>query len=254
MTDWSAADYLRFEEERTRPARDLLARIEDEIAGTVVDMGCGPGNSTELLAERFPGNRVVGVDLSPAMLDAASKRLPAVTFAAADAQSWMPPPDAGLVFANAIYQWVPDHMSALRRVFEALARGSYLAVQMPDNANQPSHRLMREVAAEREWADRLAGVAREPLPPVGAYCDALSDLAERLDIWHTIYQHVVAGPQAILAWVEATGLRPFLEPLSPAERDRFRARYLARVAEAYPPARDGRVLFAFPRLFLLARR
>lgn len=185
MKDWSPSLYRRFEDERTRPARDLLAQVDVEAPQVVVDMGCGPGNSTELLVEQFPGAQVVGLDTSPNMLAEARERVPGARFDVADANTWVPEAGTGVVFANAIYQWVPGHMAALTRVLAALEPGAALAVQMPDNINEPSHAAMRQVAAEGPWAERLKDAARAALPPVRAYHEALAPYAERLDIWHT---------------------------------------------------------------------
>lgn len=253
-SDWSAAQYLKFEDERTRPARDLLAQVPLVAPRRVFDMGCGPGNSTELLAERFAGAELVGLDNSPAMLEAARQRLPGLRFDFASAEDWVPGPGTDLVFANAVYQWVPEHLPQLARVQVALAPGAVLAVQMPDNMAEPSHRLMREVAAEGRWAAKLAGAARRPLPEVRAYYEALKPAARRVEIWHSIYNHVLEGAAAIVDWVSSTGLRPFLEPLDAAERADFLAEYTERIAKAYPATSDGKVLLRFPRLFILAMR
>ena len=254
MADWSPSLYSRFEDERTRPARDLLAQVPLESPRRVVDMGCGPGNSTELLVERWPGAPVIGLDSSPAMLDEARKRLPSVTFDIADANVWAPDTGTDLVFANAIYQWVPDHLQVLPRVLAALPQGGVLGVQMPDNVAEPSHQLMRDVAASGPWAERLKGAARGMLPSTRTYYDALKPYAARIDIWHTIYNHVLADASAIVEWVRSTGLRPFLDPLTEPERATFLADYTARIAKAYPPTVDGKVLLRFPRLFIVAVR
>ena len=254
MADWSPSTYLSFEDERTRPARDLLAQVPLTAAQGIVDMGCGPGNSTELLVGRYPDAAVTGLDSSPAMLEAARQRLPQARFAEADADSWLPEPGTDLVFANAIYQWVPAHLGVLPKVLAALPAGGVLAVQMPDNMAEPTHQLMREVAASGPWAERLADAAREPLPPVATYYEALAPEASRLEIWHTIYNHVLAGPEAIVEWVKGTGLRPFVDPLSDAERADYLGRYLAAITEAYPATSDGKVLLRFPRLFIVAVR
>jgi trans-aconitate 2-methyltransferase len=254
LADWSPANYLEFEAERTRPARDLLAQVPLATVGRAIDMGCGPGNSTELIAARYPAAEITGLDSSPAMLAQARQRLPKLRFAPADAARWVPEGDIDLVFANAIYQWVPHHLEQLQRVLAALRPGGVLAVQMPDNLGEPSHRLMREVAAEGPWAARLRDAARAPLLPVTAYYNALKPFASRLDIWHTIYNHPLANPAAIVDWVRSTGLRPFLDPLTVAERADFLARYQERVAAAYPPTGDGKVLLRFPRLFIVAQR
>ena len=253
-SDWSPSTYLKFEDERTRAAVDLLARVPHADARRVVDVGCGPGNSTELLVRRWPNADVLGVDNSPAMLEAARRRLPGARFEAADARAWVPGPDVDLVFANATYQWVGDHLAQLPRVLAALKPGAALAVQMPDNLASPTHRLMSETAEAGPWAARLAHAARAPLPPPGAYYDALAPLAARFDIWRTEYQHPLADAGAIVEFVRATGLRPFLDPLSDDERAAFLADYRARIAAAYPPRADGRVLLAFPRLLFVAQR
>ena len=254
MADWSPATYLQFEDERTRPARDLLAQVPLDRPRKAVDMGCGPGNSTELIAARYPDADLVGLDSSPAMLAEARKRLPAARFDLADAASWVPGGDVDLVFANAIYQWVPGHLAQLPRVLGALAPGAVLAVQMPDNMAEPTHVLMQEVAADGPWAERLRGVARVPLPPVLTYYDALRPFAGRLDIWHTVYNHVLDDAAAIVEWVKGTGLRPFIDPLAPEERAAFLGDYLARIEKAYPAAADGKVWLRFPRLFVVAQR
>jgi trans-aconitate 2-methyltransferase len=253
-SDWSPAHYLRFEDERTRAARDLLAAVPLARAAKIVDVGCGPGNSTELLAARFPDAAITGLDSSPAMLAEARRRLAGVTFAEADANDWVPEPDADLVFANAVYHWIPHHLEQLPRVLAALRPGGVVAVQMPDNLAEPSHRLMRTVAEEGPWAGRLAGAVRQPLPPPRAYYEALAPHAARIDIWRTAYNYVLADAATIVDLVSSTGLRPFLEPLSEAERAVFVADYTARIAQAYPPMADGRVLMPFPRFFVVAQR
>ena len=254
MSDWSPATYLKFEDERTRPAADLLARVPLNQARHVADVGCGPGNSTELLAARYPAADILGLDNSPAMLEEARQRLPALRFEAADAATWLPNPRTDLVFANATYQWIPDHFVQLPKVLAALRPGAVLAVQMPDNVEQTTHRLMREVARQGPWAEQLVGASRAPLPPPGAYYEALRPHAARVDIWHTIYNHPLAGASAIVEFVRSTGLRPFVDPLDEAQRKDFLVQYTARIAEAYPVMADGKVLLGFSRLFFIAQR
>ena len=253
-TDWSPATYLKFEDERTRPARDLLAQVRSDGVRKIVDVGCGPGNSTELLAARYPEAEIIGLDNSPAMLEEARRRLPHVRFESADADVWVPDGDVGLVFANAIYQWVPRHLEHLPRVLAALPAGATLAVQMPDNLSEPTHRLMREVAAAGPWRERLSSAARDPLPLAAVYYDAFKPVAARIDIWRTVYHHVLPSASAIVEFVRSTGLRPFVDALSDAERKEFLALYAARIAAAYSPLADGNVLLAFPRLFLVVER
>ncbi len=254
MADWSPETYLKFEDERTRPARDLLNAVPLAVPSFVVDIGCGPGNSTELLVERFPRARHLGYDTSPAMLAKARARLPGTVFLQADAGSFRPDTPPDLMFANAVFQWLPAHLDLFVRLMEDLAPGGVLAVQMPDNIAEPSHALMREVAASGRWAEKLRSAAREPLPPVRRYYEALKPHCRRLDIWHTIYNHPLADAAAVVEWVRSTGLKPFLDPLDDGERAGFLAAYTARVAEAYPPLQGGGVLLRFPRLFIVATR
>ncbi len=256
MTDWQPARYLRFADERSRPARDLLAQVPLGLARRVYDLGCGPGNSTALLVERFPDAQVTGIDNSPAMLDAARVACPAAQFAFGELASWQPQDAPDLLFSNAAFQWVPDHLGVLERLARRLPAGGVLAVQMPDNLMEPSHRLMQAAAGQGPWAVKLreASAAREALPPAEAYYDRLKPQFAGLDIWHTVYNHPLDGVEGIVSWLGATGLRPWLAPLDGTEREAFLARYRALLAEAYPVQADGKVLLRFPRLFIAAVR
>ena len=171
---WSASQYVKFEDERTRPARDLLAQVPMERIERAVDLGCGPGNSTELIIDRYGASGVSGLDSDLNMLEAARKRLPGTDFLEADLSSWQPKEPVDLLFANAVFQWLPEHPAVFQRLMGLLAPGGALAVQMPDNLGEASHREMRETAAEMPFADKLKGAAREPLPPVSFYYDLLS--------------------------------------------------------------------------------
>lgn len=254
MVDWSAQQYLKFEDERTRPARDLLAEIRLDEPRQVVDVGCGPGNSTELLVKRWPNAKITGIDTSAGMLRQARERLPGLTFVEANISHWSPQPGTDVLFGNAIFQWVPEHLKQLARLLAKLPDGGVLAVQMPDNVHQPTHILMREVAQLERFRGSLATAAnaRVALPQPRAYYDALRPLCSRIDIWHTIYNHVLAGPAEIVEWMKGTGLRPFLDPLEAPERKAFVEAYTARIAEAFPPQVDGKVLLQFPRIFIVA--
>ncbi len=252
--DWSAQQYLAFEAERTRPSRDLLAQVPLGAPRRVVDIGCGPGNSTELLVRRWPDAEVVGIDTSPDMLEKAGARLPDIRFERADARTWIPAGPVDVVFANAVFQWLPDHVDIIRRLMAHLAPGGALAVQMPDNLDEPSHRLIGETARSMPFAAKLAAARREPLPPVSTYYEALRPLSASLDIWHTLYNHPLAGAEAIVEWVRSTGLKPYLDALDDGESAAFVSDYLERIRAHYPEMGDGRVLLRFPRLFFVAIR
>ncbi|MBV9112277.1 MAG: trans-aconitate 2-methyltransferase [Hyphomicrobiales bacterium] len=256
MPDWDAVRYRRFEDDRTRPSHELLARVPLAGAKLAYDLGCGPGNSTELIIARFPEARVIGVDSSPAMLEEARHRLPGAQFVKGDLAVWTPEEKPDLLFANAVFQWVPNHPATLKRLFGGLASGAVLAVQMPDNLDEPSHALMREAAAQGPWAAKMAKAAatRGGLPEPASYYDLLKPIASKVDIWHTIYNHVLENDRAIVDWVRSTGLRPFLDALEPGEEDAFLESYRTRLAKAFPPRVDGKVLLRFPRLFIVAER
>jgi len=256
MPDWSAAQYLRFEAERKRPAADLLAHVPDRPTNRIADLGCGPGNSTELLHRRFPQATIVGVDTSDDMLLKARARLPSVTFEKADIARWRADTPLDLVFANAVMQWIPDHIAVMARLIGELAPGGRLAAQMPDNLDQPSHVLMRKVAARAPFNVKLAGAAaaREEIGAFDDYYAALAPLCAELDVWRTTYVHALSGPDAIVDWVAGTGLRPFLAPLAAEEKSAYLAQYRDEIAAAYPPLGDGHVLLPFPRLFVVATR
>ena len=255
MSDWDARQYLQFEAERTRPAVDLLARVRGS-ARRVVDLGCGPGNSTEILIARFPDAAAIGFDNSDDMLAKARARLPKVAFEKADITEWRPAAAPDVIFANAVMQWAPRHIDLMARLLDCLAPSGRLAVQMPDNLDEPTHALMRETAALAPFAAKLAhaAAARERIGAFEDYYGALAPRAARVDFWRTTYAHILEGPAAIVEWVKGTGLRPFLDPLASEEKRDFLARYRAAIAKAYPPLADGRALLRFPRLFVVAER
>jgi trans-aconitate 2-methyltransferase len=254
---WSAKQYVAFEDERTRPVRDLLAALPPIDARAAIDLGCGPGNSTEELAARYPQARVSGIDSSQDMIEAARARLPNIEFAVADLQSWRDPGPFDVILANAVLQWVPGHEVLLPALVAKLRHGGALAIQMPDNLGEPAHRLMREVAAAGPWAAKLEGAsrAREPLPKPEWYYSLLQPLCSKVDIWRTTYYHSLpGGAKAVVEWFKGSGLRPFLEPLGSEERSAFLASYTAEIAKVCLPLAGGGVLLPFPRVFLAAIR
>ena len=254
MPTWDPRQYLNFADHRLRPALDLLAQIPLEAPATVHDLGCGPGNITRLLAERWPTARVTGIDSSVEMLTKAHQEAPGIAFVQADIARWQPPAPADLLFTNSTLQWLDDHPRLFPRLLGQLAPGGVLAVQMPHNHDAPSHVLMRAAAEAGPWQARLREV--RSIAPVGtpdAYYRILAPAARQVDIWETEYLHVLEGANPVVEWTKGTGLRPFLDALDEPDRGRFLADYAERIARAYPPQADGRTLLPFRRIFIVAR-
>jgi trans-aconitate 2-methyltransferase len=254
---WCAAQYSKFEDERSRPVRDLLAHVPYRAVAHAVDIGCGPGNSTQLLQQRFPDAVITGIDSSAEMIEAARQRLPGIRFDIQDIAHWQGRGGPfGVILANAVLQWVPDHPCLFPALLAKLAPGGSLAVQMPHTLEQPASRLMREIACDGPWARKLAGVASMRVIRHSAewYYRLLREGGTTVDIWQTIYLHPLAGAGAVVEWFKGSGLRPYLEPLDAPERSEFLTRYEAAVSQAYPALPDGTLLLPFPRLFFIATR
>jgi trans-aconitate 2-methyltransferase len=256
MMGWNPDLYLKFGGERTRAAADLLARVSVASPARVIDLGCGPGNSTALLRARWPTADITGLDNDPAMLAAARASDPGVRWVQDGASLWTSDGDYDVVFSNALLQWLGPHTHVLDWWFAAVAPGGALAVQLPvAHPRSPLHRIVQEVAALPEWAAKLAGCDTAVCHEPGFYYDVLCEQAARIDLWESEYSHVMDGPDAIVTWLRATRLRPFLAALPDDEtRGRFEAALLERLAAAYPRRADGRVLFPFPRLFFVATK
>jgi trans-aconitate 2-methyltransferase len=256
MPSWNSEQYLKFAGERTRPAVDLAARVAVDSPRRVIDLGCGPGNSTAVLARRWPGAELTGLDSSLAMLATAQKDYPQWKWIEADIATWIADVPFDVVFSNAAMQWVADHGRAVPQQFAQVAPGGAWAMQIPANLGAPPHRIIRELAKSDAWKDKFRTPAREWRPETAAfYYDTLAPLASRVDIWETEYLHVLPNVEAIVEWYRGTGLRPWLDALENDEaRERFLAQYRERLAPEFPPQRDGKVLLPFRRLFVIAYR
>jgi trans-aconitate 2-methyltransferase len=256
MPTWNAAQYLRFAGERTRACRDLAAAVSLDAPRRIVDLGCGPGNSTAVLAGRWPEAEIVGLDSSEAMIATARKDAPGRTFVVGDIATWTSDAPLDLVFSNAALHWVHPHGTVYPRLLAQVAPGGAFAVQVPNNLGAAAHDAMRKVAAHPAWRDHFSDPVHEwYVHPAAFYYDLLSPLASRVDLWETEYLHVLPDAAAIVEWYKGSGLRPFLDRLADeGDRERFLAEYLEAVAAACPAQRDGRVLLPFRRLFLVAYR
>jgi trans-aconitate 2-methyltransferase len=252
---WDPAKYLEFAGHRLRPALDLLARVPATAPAVVHDLGCGAGNVTRLLVERWPGAAVTGVDGSAAMLETARAAAPGVTWIQADIGAWRGPRPADVVFSNAALHWLDDHAGLFPRLVSGMAPGGVLAVQMPRNHGAPSHTEMVAAAEAGPWRERLRPTLRaRPVAGPAVYHDILAPHVSRLDIWETEYLHALEGDNPVVEWTHGSALKPLLDRLEEPERSGFLAEYSARIARAYPPRPDGRTLFPFRRLFIVAMR
>jgi trans-aconitate 2-methyltransferase len=255
MADWNPSKYLEFAGPRLRPALDLLDRVALDAPAVVYDLGCGAGNVTRLLQERWPRADIVGVDASAAMLGAASRATPGITWVRADLADWSPPGPANLIYSNAALHWLDDHGTLFPRLVRTLSPGGVLAVQMPRNFGAPSHTELVEAARSGPWRVRLEPLLRpSPVAPPATYYDLLSPVATTLDVWETEYLHVLEGEAPVVEWLKGSALRPLLDALDEPERSAFLDAYISRIARAYPPRADGRTLFPFRRLFVVAAR
>jgi trans-aconitate 2-methyltransferase len=251
---WDPEQYLRFADERGRPFHDLLARVGATDPRLVADLGCGAGNLTRELAERWPEADVEGVDDSPDMLDRARAEVgDRVRLTLADVRDWEPAVPVDLVVSNATLQWVPDHLPLLDRLAGFLAPDGWLAVQVPGNFGEPSHTLLRELAAAAPWRERLTGVRWPAVEEPPTYLARLAALGLRVDVWETTYLQLLAGEDAVLQWMRGTGLRPVLSALTDDERAAFESAYADRLRRAYPRQAYGTVL-PYRRIFVVARR
>ncbi|MBI5912329.1 MAG: methyltransferase domain-containing protein [Betaproteobacteria bacterium] len=250
---WNPQQYTRFAGQRLRPALDLIARIPLEHPQIVVDLGCGTGNVTRILRSRWPGARITGVDGSPQMLAEARKEEADIGWEQSELGSWNPAEKHDLVFSNAALHWLDDHPVLFARLAGYIASGGVLAVQMPRNFAAPSHRLMHELASSPPWRDALARLLR-PMPVLepAAYYGLLAPLARSLDIWETEYLQTLEGENPVAEWTKGTWLAPLLAALAPGARAAFEAEYRQRVAQAYPRQPDGKTMFPFRRLFIVA--
>jgi trans-aconitate 2-methyltransferase len=250
MPTWNPQQYLKFAEERSRPCRDLAARVDVAAPRRIIDLGCGPGNSAAILTERWPEAAITGLDSSEAMLDAARAASPQNEWRVGDIAEWAAASGDrfDVVFSNAALQWVADQGVVFPQLMARVAEGGALAVQAPGNYASPQHQMLREIARRaslrvREWHTH----------DLDFYYDALAPLASRLDLWATEYLQVMPDVESIVEWYKGTGLRPYLDALGDGlERERFLAEYLEGLRLIYSPQSNGAVLFPFRRIFIVA--
>jgi len=254
MADWNSAQYLKFEKERTQPAIDLVNRLNVNNPKRIIDIGCGPGNSTGVLASKFPASYILGIDKSENMISTAKKNYPNLDFKLCDIGSELSSldKDYDIVFSNACLQWIPNHKRIIKELFNLLKKGGILAVQVPMNFNEPIHKIIREVTTSQKWKGYFA------LPRIfytlspGEYYDILSEISGDVNIWETVYYHIMVSHNDIIEWYRGTGLRPYLDVLNDENKTEFENDIMKRITENYPIQKDGKIIFRFPRLFFTA--
>jgi trans-aconitate 2-methyltransferase len=248
---WDPDRYLVYADERGRPFVDLLHRVDARAPRTVVDLGCGPGTLTSLLAARWPDAQVLGVDSSAEMVGRArSGGFARVRFEEGDVRTWRPSPEAtpDVVIANAVYQWVPDHLDLIPELVRLVAPGGWFAFQVPGNHEEPSHVLLHDLARDPRFASYTDGVARPHSHGPEVYAELLRDLGLAVDAWETTYLHLLSGEDPVFTWISGTGARPTLASLPEPLREEFVADYKELLRTAYPPGPHGTVL-PFRRVF-----
>ena len=255
MADWNSEQYLKFKAQRTQPAIDLAARLEG-CQGEVIDLGCGPGNSTRVLKNRFPQARVLGVDSSENMIEKARADNPDLDFAVTDISGDLSEMRGrfDVAFSNACLQWLPDHARLLPKLFELLRKGGTLAVQIPMNYDEPIHQIVGRISESEKWSarfpeKRIFGTLTQP-----EYFDILSGLTDDFEIWQTTYCHRMPSIESIIEWYRSTGLRTYLAALSEEDGAEFIAEISAELEKEYPKRKNGEIIFRFPRFFFIAKK
>ena len=256
MAKWNVEQYLKFQKERTQPSMDLAFRIPLESPGSILDLGCGPGNSTAVLRRRFPNARILGIDSSAQMIDAARKSDPTLSFAQRDAATelagWTERFD--IVFSNACLQWVPNHPQVLQNIKVLINPNGILAVQVPVNEEEPIHQILRRVSSSDRWRSECSCTRFFYTLSESEYFDLLAQNFSDFTMWQTTYCHRMPSHESILEWYRGTGMRPYLAVLSETDCSAFEAEVLQAVQEAYPVQKNGEILFRFPRLFFIAQK
>jgi len=257
MSIWDPRQYLKFSDDRLKPALDLIAEIELEEPVSICDLGCGPGTVTRILAERWPGADVIGIDSSPDMLMKAEASSSEISWHVQDIQDWHPDKPVSMIFSNAALHWLDDHDILFPGLIDDLEKGGVLAVQMPRNHQEPSHALMTDLARMGPWKDLLEPLLRPaPVAVPEVYREILEPCTASLKVWETVYSQSLVGENPVLEWVGGTSLKPFLDAFDRSGKESWKRQFLdefgSELKRVYPKGIDGNTLFPFRRLFVLA--
>ncbi|HHY91034.1 MAG TPA: methyltransferase domain-containing protein [Clostridiales bacterium] len=252
--DWNSEQYLKFKTERTQPAVDLANRIPPINPKKILDVGCGPGNSTQVLFDKFPNAYILGVDKSEEMIHAAKMQYPRLDFKICDVSRDLSQLDSDfdIVFSNACIQWVPDHQRLLKNLLNLLNQNGVLAVQIPMNYNEPIHQIIGEAASSEKWRKYFKALRIFYTLSQSEYFDLLSEISSGFDMWETVYFHVMKSHHDILEWYRGTGLRPYLSVLPEIKKSEFEEEILEKLMQRYPKQKNGEIIFRFPRFFFIA--
>jgi trans-aconitate 2-methyltransferase len=255
-TEWNPDLYLKYEDERTQPSYDLASRINVANPANIIDMGCGPGNSTRVLREQWPHAQIIGLDSSPEMIEKARSAYPQGRWILADAAKWKAEIQYGIIFSNAMLHWLPNQEGVIKTLFDGVQNQGALAVQVPANNDSPLHKALLSMSKREAWKNVMRGCDELiTYHDANFYYDLLSALTSRFFIWYTTYYHVMGSHQGLIDWYASTGMKPYLERLATDEiRHLFQSQVLDECRSAYPEQQDHRILFPFRRLFFVAYR
>lgn len=256
MFTWNSTQYLKFSTERTLPAIDLAKRIHTTKPNFILDVGCGPGNSSKVLKDAFPNAQITGIDYSKDMINTAQTTYSDIHFEQWDANAFADTckQSFDIIFSNACLQWIPDHLTTIKKLSKLLNPDGIMAVQIPCNFNEPIHLLMEETVSTKKWAKHIPARRIFHVYDLSTYYNCISSLSDNIEIWTTTYHHIMPSHEAILEWYEGTGLRPYLSQLDTYKQEEFKQDILHEIKQKYPFENDGKILFPFPRLFFTFRK
>lgn len=256
MADWNSTQYLKFKKERTQPAMDLAAKIDLTSPCAVIDIGCGPGNSTVVLKNRFPDAEILGVDYSRNMIECATSNNTDISFRQLDVSQddWQLDKKFDVAFSNACIQWVPNHRKLLPKIMDILNDGGQMAVQIPMNDNEPIHKIIGQISGSEKWRKMFPNPRIFHTLTVEEYYDILSDISSDFKIWLTVYCHRMTSHENIIEWYKSTGLKPYLDVLDDDKRAMFLEDVFDEVKKQYAVQKNGEIIFRFPRLFFVATK
>lgn len=254
IQDWNLQLYLKYKNERTQPSIDLVSRIKIDNPGTVIDLGCGPGNSTQILYQRWPESKITGLDNSPEMIKKAKTDYPDQKWILSDISDTDLKVKYDIVFSNAVIQWIPDHEELIEKLFSITADGGALAVQVPMFKKMAMGRSIEQVSKKEKWNHFTKGCDEMfTYHDYGFYYDLLGQCSSDIDIWETAYVHTMDSHESILEWIRSTGLKPYLDSIDNViMKNEFEAEILEEIKKNYPIQKNGKVLFPFKRLFFVA--